>query len=87
MEQLNGKDLAKQVAYSINNMNFDNKEFCEQMHMEHRTLQQNFMRLLFEYIRSTAEQEYYDERNSASVMAARELLRVIETEHISLPYI
>lgn len=87
MEQLSGKDLAKLVAYSINSLNFKEEDFCEQMHKEHKTLQQNFMRLIFEYIRSTADQKSYDERNAASVAAARELLRVIETEHMSLPYI
>lgn len=87
MEQLSGRDLAKQVAYSINSFNFSNREFIDQMHSEHRTLQQNFMRLVLEYIVSTAETRHYDDRNEASVLAARKLLKTIEENHIYLPLI
>lgn len=92
MEQMDGKELAKQVAYSINSFNFNDKEFCEQMHREHRTLQQNFMRLIRTYIRETAKmQEYeYDDRNEASVMMCKKLVEIMEfdeSKDFCLPYI
>lgn len=81
------QELAKEVANGINNMCFSDEEFCKEMHKQHRTLQQNFMRLIVEYIRTTAEQEFYDDRNEASVEAAKKLLKTIEDENIFLPYI
>lgn len=87
MEQMNGKELAQAVAYAINSFNFDAGEFCEQMHKEHRTLQQNFMRLIRRYIEETAKQEYFDDRNEASVMACRKLSQCIEDNDIYLPFI
>lgn len=87
MEQMDGKELAKTVAYAINSYNFDNKDFCEQMHREHRTLQQNFMRLIREYLKSTAETEYYDGRNEASVMFARKVMESVDPDDMKLPFI
>lgn len=93
MEQMNGKELAQAVAYAINSYNFNDKEFCEQMHKEHRTLQQNFMRLIRTYIEETAKQEEfygYDGRNEASVMMCRKLVEIMENDEgndFCLPYI
>lgn len=84
---MNGKELAEVTANAINNLTFSDEDFCDEMHKEHRTLQQSFMRLALEYIKTTAEQENYDERNRASVEAARKLAKVIEEEHLALPYI
>lgn len=81
------QELAREVANGINNTCFKDEVFCAEMHKEHRTLQQNFMRLILEYIKSTAEQECYDDRNEASVLAAKKLQKVIEKENIFLPYI
>ena len=92
MEQMNGKELAEQVAYSINFFGFDNKAFCKQMHTEHRTLQQNFMRLIRTYIEETARMEKweFDDRNEASVMMCRKLVEIMENDEgkdFCLPYI
>lgn len=90
MEQMNGKELAEAVAYAINSYSFNAKDFCEQMHKEHRTLQQNFMRLIRRYIEETARLEHFDERNEASVMMCRKLVEIMgndEGNNFCLPYI
>ena len=90
MEQMNGKELAKAVANAINSFNFSDEDFCEQMHKEHRTLQQNFMRLIRRYIEETAKQEEwygYDGRNEASVMFARKVMENVDPDDMRLPFI
>lgn len=87
MEQLNGKELAEQVAYSINSYNFNDAEFVKQMHREHRTLQQNFMRLIKLYIKETAALDNYDDRNEDSVMMCRKIMRRLDECDMMLPYI
>lgn len=87
MEQWNGKDLAEQVAYSMNSYNFNSAEFVKQMHKEHRTLQQNFMRLIRKYIEETAKLEYYDDRNEASVMMCRKIMEKLDPDDMMLPFI
>ena len=87
MEQYNGKELAEVVVYAINSFNFNDEDFCEQMHKEHRTLQQNFMRLIRRYIEDTAKLEYYDDRNEASVMLCRKIMDKLDGEDVTLPFI
>lgn len=72
---MNGKELAKEVSSSLNTFSFDTKGFCETMMHEHRTLQQNFMRLIRDYIAYVAEQPDYmfDGRNEASRDYARQI--------------
>lgn len=87
MEQMNGTELAKAVAYAINSYNFSDEDFVKQMHMEHRTLQQNFMRLIRRYIEETANLKYYDGRNEASVMFARKVMENVDPDDMRLPFI
>ena len=83
---MNGKDLAKEIGSSLNTFSFDKKGFCETMMREHRTIQQNFMRLIRDYMRFVAEQPDYmfDGRNEASRDFAR---KVAEIEDNQLPMI
>lgn len=89
MEQYNGKELARVVADSLNSFNFNNDEFCKQMKFEHRTIQQNFMRLVRRYIEDTASAEKwdYDDRNEASVMFARAIMQNVDPDDMRLPFI
>jgi len=84
---MNAKELARATSDAINSFSFNNKDFCEQMSREHRTLQQSFTRLCFEWIKTCAEMEHYDARNEASVLASKKINEFIKTEDIGLPFI
>ena len=58
---------AAKVATMLNSFNFSEKEFCEDMMREHKTLQQSFTRLAIAWLRFCGEETYqYDGRNEAS---------------------
>lgn len=80
------KELAQTCANAVNVMGFKADKFCDEMLNEHRTLQQNFTRLCFEWIKACSESRF-DARNEASVKACKELQKVIEEKELYLPYI
>ena len=84
---MNGKELAREIGSSLNTFSFDTKGFCKSMMEEHRTIQQNFMRLIRDYIEYVAEQPEYmfDGRNEASREFARRVVEV--TDDVGLPLI
>ena len=84
---MNAKELARATADAVNSFSFNGKDFCQQMEHEHRTLQQSFTRLCFDWIKYCSEMEHFDGRNEASVMACKKLREVIEAEDIGLPFI
>lgn len=90
-EMTDGEKLAHDVADAINNMSFDSKGFCEQMSLEHRTLQQNFMRLIATYIQYVAEQPDYmfDGRNECAQKFAKEVVAQMKSGTIEdyLPFV
>lgn len=85
MNNTRAKDLAREIANTLNCFGFNQAEFNEQMMQEHRTLQQSFMRLIRDYCKYVAEQPDYmfDGRNEASQEFAE---KVAEIE-IGLPMI
>lgn len=80
------KELANACANAVNVMGFKTEDFCNEMLREHRTLQQNFTRLCFDWIKACSESRF-DARNEASVKACKELQKVIEENDLFLPYI
>ena len=84
---MDAKELGEVVGRAINNYSFSNKDFCKVMAREHRTIQQSFTRLCFEWIKTCADMEHFDGRNEDSVMACRKLQKVIEEEDIGLPFV
>lgn len=59
--------IAGDITNDLNRFGFDYKQFCEAMSREHRTLQQSFTRLCFEWILHCSKDEYRtDDRNAAS---------------------
>jgi len=61
------KELVQDITDYLNTFNSREKEFCEEMSREHRTLQQNFTRLCLQWIEHCASPEYRtDGRNEAS---------------------
>ena len=75
------------IANAVNSFNFDDKAFCETMLREHKTLQQSFTRLCFEWIKACGQNKNVDARNEASVKACKQLSEIIENENINLPLI
>lgn len=76
------KELARVTTDAINNFSFSSKEFCKQMDMEHRTLQQSFTRLCIAWLRHCAELEHYDGRNEASVRVGRIVAQALDDNNI-----
>lgn len=78
---INYKELASKVTDMVNTYAFDYMEFCKHLWFEHRTLQQNFTRLCFAWIRHCASEEYgktTDGRNEATHKACRELVSTMD---------
>jgi hypothetical protein len=55
----------------------------------HRTLQQNFMRLVMSFLQTQAEKEpgFYDARNENTVRLAKAAIRAMAEEKLGLPII
>ena len=84
---MDAKELSRTTADAINSYSFSNSDFCQAMALEHRTLQQCFTRLCFEWIKHCSEMEHYDGRNEASVKACQKVQQLVETEGLVLPFI
>ena len=62
------------VAYSMDDV----------MHSTHRTLQQQFVKTVYEFLCLYADNEYFDARNEAAVKFAK---RIKEMEDVYFPFI
>lgn len=86
-----GEDLAHNVAEFVNSFscNSNIKEFINTMGSEHRTLQQSFTKLCVNWLSYLAclPLGYYDGRNEASVMLAKEIVRAVDDRYFYLPLV
>ena len=83
-----GREMAEQLAQFTNS--FDNgcqQAFAEGMLRQHRTLQQNVVRMFMSYMDMLAEQDDYDLRNQASIRLAKRIKRLMDDEHVTLPFV
>lgn len=74
-------DAAKALLDYINKMGHDNNAFVETIARDHRTLQQGFTALCFEWIRRCAKKEKeqdFDLRNEYSVQKCAEIVNNVE---------
>ena len=78
-------EMAEKMSNYVNCMSTDYEDFVKTMKCSHRTLQQNFTKLCIEWLKSLSEQEYYDDRNEASVLFAKSIKEQLDT--VALPYI
>lgn len=77
------KELVQEITDYLNTFNSKEKEFCEAMSCEHRTLQQSFTKLCLNWIEHCASDEYRtDGRNEQSQKIARELLEGFKDKQI-----
>lgn len=76
--------LAKQIEHSVNDLNFDYKEFAQHIRSMHPTLQQNFFRLIKESILFMADEKshFIDLRNQASHDICKELSALLQNNYI-----
>lgn len=88
------RDKNQEVASALTtavNCYFNERKVAELMTREHRTLQQTFTRVCVEWLLALSKQEYYDDRNAASVKLAKDLFALPEVRDIinnlSLPLI
>jgi hypothetical protein len=92
-ERLANPGTPQQWARNLTRMfnNFDGKDDNEKkaqaVLMEHRTLQQNFMRFVLSFIKAEAENENTDPRNQATHEVCTKLQEILEKEHTALPFI
>lgn len=79
--------LAKQIEHSVNDLNFDYKEFAQYIRTMHPTLQQNFFRLIKESILFMADEKSHiiGPRNQASHDICKKLSALLQNNYI--PYI
>lgn len=84
------RNLARTITDAVNG-SFNFNAFCEEMSLEHRTLQQNFMRdIVVPWINYAASEDYKkyctDARNEATHELAKNLKEVLDHSN-GLPYI
>jgi len=76
------KELVQDITDYLNTFNSKEKEFCEAMSCEHRTLQQSFTRLCFQWIEHCASDEYrIDARNEQSKSISLSVLHCFKEKH------
>jgi len=73
-------ELAEAVSHGLNPMGFSADAFCLAMDRQHRTLQQNFMRVIVAGIKYNAKKRDvdFDLRNEDTVKACREIVKKME---------
>ena len=84
------KQNANEVSNMLNSLGFVPELFCAEMRKDHRTIQQNFTRLCFEWIKTCAQEDYsHDERNRASHVKCKAIVDRMESDPAwdFLPYI
>jgi hypothetical protein len=84
---MNTKELVVSVTDFLNSYSNKNEDFCKEMSMEHRTLQQSFTRLCLEWIEYVGSDEYStDGRNQSSKVMSNELLKLFKEQKIKEGY-
>lgn len=84
------KRAQEQVSNVLNDFGFNPEEFCKEMAKDHRTIQQSFTRLCFEWLKHCASEDYrHDERNRASHVKCKAIVETMSSDPAwdFLPYI
>lgn len=77
----NMKQNAEEVSNMLCSLGFVPELFCAEMKKDHRTIQQNFTRLCFEWIKTCATDDYlHDERNRASHVKCKAIVDTMSTD-------
>ena len=85
------KELVKLLSSHMNSFAKDYSDFVEMVvYQEHRTLQQNTMRLVLQLIQGWAkahDDNRYDLRNEATCKAAKKIMELFDNEIPFLPVV
>ena len=76
---------AQEFSQAVNEMNFDAKAFAREIRKDHRTQQQNTMRVFMEVISQwadDAEIENFDLRNQDTVTLAKKIIDAIPSRYL-----
>lgn len=84
--------LSKDLTNAVNCMGYSAEGTALALMTQHRTLQQNFVRVVLAYLKALSETEdyQYDARNEASVQFAKDLLSTPGVRDLferGLPYV
>jgi len=88
--RISGKDACEALADFVNDYGADAKGFIEELRRSHRTIQQNFGRLMVCMLRQWAldfERNNYDARNEATCRLAAKTVASWKDCDDFLPYI
>lgn len=83
------KRAATRLTEAVNGY-VSEKETAFALLSQHRTLQQNLMRVFVEYVKAQAENEYADARNEDTVKLCKQLMNIPEVRDLfnkGLPYV
>lgn len=90
-EQEEGAKAAEAIANALNYMGNGNfkKGFVEGMDRQHRTLQQDFMKLVVMHIQHNSKkaENYFDLRNQAAVELCKAIVNNVPKDMLYLPFI
>lgn len=87
MEKTMESHLVTDIMDAVNTIGFDPQKFAESMCRQHRTLQQSAFRAFCVWTREMASMENYDARNEASVLLARDLVKTMDENGDTLPFV
>lgn len=78
------KNSIKTISELVNNFHYGDQveEFFKALTCQHRTLQQNVIRLFLKVIKKYGDLERFDPRNEASVKACKELAEFITERNL-----
>ena len=83
-----GEQVARDMFKMLNVMGGRNsQDFIATMGREHRTIQQNFTKLCFAWIKDLSEREHWDARNEASVRFAKSVMKNVPEDDQRFPFI
>jgi len=87
---MDAKKAVRIMSDYVNNMSMEPKEFVEEMSREHRTLQQIFTNLCFEWMKKCAEnygKGDFDGRNEYSCKTCSKIVEAVEEVGYRCPFI
>ena len=73
--------------FTINSTSFTPADFASVVTNDHRTLQQSAFRMMAACIKAWAEHETWDDRNAATVMLCKDIIREFGDDLDHIPFI
>jgi hypothetical protein len=75
MERKSTEEVVQTLSDFVNSFNCEYEDFAKEVMGEHRTLQQNIMRLFIATIQEWAKQENFDLRNEDTVKLCKRIIK------------